>query len=882
MEAWSVLKDAASTSIYGTRAEWGVVLITTKTGKRGGEKMNISYSNNFSWNTPTVTPEIAPAAEGAEMALKAMKRATPGQTSFAVVGLWYDDAAIAKMRDWSNKYGNMNLDDEMVPGRDFDVVGSAIYAYRSWDARKKFVRQWTPQQTHNLTISGSNGKTAYNLGVGYLGQMGSLKANPDEFNRYNINLGVTSSVTSWLELRSKVILSKAVRTTPYLYSSDVYDPWYYVTRWQAFYPYGTYQGKPFRSALTEVAQASMTPQESTLGRIQLGGTLKLAKGLTLDADYVYASTNGHERQTGGSVTAYNFWAFNGLNYSTYTTPLYDRAVYMSDWNERSAGKLALTYNKSLGDHEFKALLGTDAELYQYWSQRSERRTLMNPSQGEPNLATGDQFIGSSHGHWSTLGYVGRINYAYKGKYLFEANGRYDGSSNFPVNNRWAFFPSFSAGYVISKESFMNFSQPVLSFLKFRGSWGSVGNQAVGSNRFLSTLSSTSSNWLINANNMLTVTTPGLVSPNLSWERVSTLDLGVDARLFNSDFGVSFDWYRRTTSDMITAGVTVPNSLGTSAPSMNFGEMQTTGWELTLDWNHRFNNGINLNITGVLSDFKEVITKFSNTTKGINTNYEGKVLGEIWGFETDRFFTKDDFEADAGGNLIIQNGKYVMKSGVPTQRRWEESWFFYGPGDVKYRDLNGDGKVDIGTNTVGDAGDQRVIGNTTPRYQYGLRIGAEWKGFDINFYIQGVGQRDFWANGPVAIPGFRTGEGWYKHQLDYWTPENPNAFYPRPTDQGQSNNTRNFLPQTKYLLNMAYTRLKNLNIGYTLPAKWVKKAGLSSARIFASAENLLTFDHLSVPIDPEIDYTVPGLNDLSTFGRVYPYHISFAFGIQVTL
>jgi hypothetical protein len=334
--------------------------------------------------------------------------------------------------------------------------------------------------------------------------------------------------------------------------------------------------------------------------------------------------------------------------------------------------------------------------------------------------------------------------------------------------------------------------------------------------------------------------------------------------------------------MITSGVTVPSTLGVGAPARNYGEMQTTGVELALDWNHKFNNGFSFNITGIFSDFQEKITKFANTTKLISSNYEGRVLGEIWGYETDRFFTKNDFETDASGNFILVGGKYVMKKDVATQTRWENATFFYGPGDIKYKDLNGDGKVDIGTNTVDDPGDQRIIGNSTPRYQYGIRLGADWKGVDINLFVQGVGKRDFWASGPVFVPGFRPGEAWYAHQLDYWTPENPNAFYPRPTDQLQSNATRNFLPQTKYLLNMAYTRLKNVNVGYTIPSSLSKRVKLESARIYFSGENLFTIDKLSIPIDPEVSYTSPGLNDASTFGRVYPYRKVLSFGIQVTL
>lgn len=882
VESISVLKDAASTSIYGTRAAWGVILITTKSGKKGTERSQISYNNNFSWSRPTTIPRVAPAAEGAEMALKAYQRTNPNRTDFSALGMSVDQIAIQKMREWVQNYGNQNLGLDMVQGRDFEIRGGRLFFYRSWDPMELYLRDYAPQNNHNLSISGSTQRIGYTLGLGYLNQKGVLKVNPDEFERFNVNLGITSSVTKWFDARTKVLLSRATRTRPYYFSSETYDPWYYLTRWQAYYPYGTYQGKPFRSALTEVQAAKMTPIRDNFGRIQVGGTFKILPGLTFDADYTYSANNGREHQTGGSVNAWDFWG-GQMIYRMYTSPSFDRAILISDWNERNTIKGFGTYNKDLGDHDFKIIAGTDIELFQYGSQRSERRGLLSPDLGQPNLAGGEQIIGSSAGHWATRGYFGRINYSYKNKYLLEINGRYDGSSNFPVNDQWAFFPSGSVGYVLSQENFMDFAKPVLSFLKMRGSWGSIGNQNVGGNRFLQLMPASNSGWLVNNTNMLTVGTPLLVSPSLTWETVTTLDLGADARFLNNKLGVTFDWYRRTTSNMITAGLTVPSSLGTSAPARNFAELQTTGWELSIDWSHKFKNDLGFNITGVLSDFKEKLTKFaSNATGLISANYEGRILGEIWGYETDRFFTSDDFEKDANGNFIIQGGKYVLKQGIPTQTRWETATFFYGPGDIKYKDLNGDGKIDIGNNTISNPGDQKVIGNSTPRYQYGIRLGADWKGFDINMYIQGVGSRQQWANGPVVIPGYRPGEGWYAHQLDYWTEENPNAFYPRPTDQLQSNATRNFLPQTKYLLNMAYTRLKNINVGYTLPAKWSSKVHLQTARIYFSGENLITWDRLSVPIDPEVNYTTAGLNDPNTFGRVYPYRKLFSFGVQITL
>ena len=327
--------------------------------------------------------------------------------------------------------------------------------------------------------------------------------------------------------------------------------------------------------------------------------------------------------------------------------------------------------------------------------------------------------------------------------------------------------------------------------------------------------------------------------------------------------------------MISAGVTVPSTYGGQVPVRNYGEMQTTGWELAIDFNHTFDNGIRFNVLGTLSDFRERISKFANVTKGINSNYEGKILGEIWGYNTDRIFTENDFTKDGAG-------KWVLKDGIPPQTvlAGNSSWFAYGPGDIKYRDLNDDGKITPGAETVDDPGDQRIIGNSTPRYQYGLRLGADWKGVDLSLFFQGVGKRQLWPSGPIFIPGFNVAEAWYSHQMDYWTPDNPNAYYPRPTEGGQSESSRNFYRQTRYLLDMSYLRIKNISVGYTVPARISNKARIKQARIYLSGENLFTFDKTDIPIDPEIDYTKEQ-TDRSAFGRVYPYRKEFSFGLQIT-
>ena len=880
IENISVLKDAASTSIYGARGAWGVILITTKSGRKN-QAPTVTYSNNFSWATPTITPKIAPAADGAEMAFAAVHRRIPSLEAFGVVGMYIDQTAIEKMRQWEDQYGGQDLGMEMVEGRDYEVRDGKLFFYRPWDARKLFVKKWAPQQKQDISVSGGSEKTNYYLGLGYLNQGGIYKTNTDKYERYNLNLSINTEITDWMDIRAKVLHSNSVTTEPFKFGSATYDAWYYTTRWPAYYPYGTVDGKPFRSHINEVTQAKMNKNTNSLSRVNLGTTIKPIKDLEINFDFTHDRVEEHEHQTGGSVSAYNFWAQGAdFSYVPYTSSSYDRVQYNSDWSRRNTAKLFAVYDKDLGDHSLKLTVGGDMEKYEYWFQYSQRRKLLNPDQGELDLATGDMYVGGDRNKWATLGAFGRLNYAYMDKYLLELNGRYDGSSRLSPDKKWAFFPSMSLGYVVSKEDFMKDLESV-SFLKFRGSYGSVGSQDANIDNIYRTMTPYGSNWLIDGQEQVTVGTPGALPYSLTWETVTTLDVGVDARFFKNQLGFNFDWYQRTVSDMHSAGITLPSTFGTAAPKRNYGELQTRGWELAVDYKHTFKNGLELNAVATLSDYREKITKFANSTKllpdpisGSNTKYyEGMYLGEIWGYETDRFFTADDFNED---------GSYAQ--GVPSQALYENSygWFKYGPGDIKYKDLNGDGVIDYGSQTVEDHGDMKVIGNSTPRYQYGFQLNANWKGFDLAVFMQGVGKRDFWANGPVFIPGYRYGEAWYQHQLDYWTPENPDAFYPRPNDQQNSNNAMNFLPQSKYLMDLSYLRMKNITFGYTIPERLTQKFKIDRFRVYFSGENVFEITNTNVPIDPEVDYTQAGLNDTNTFGRVYPFRRSYSVGLQLTL
>ena len=364
--------------------------------------------------------------------------------------------------------------------------------------------------------------------------------------------------------------------------------------------------------------------------------------------------------------------------------------------------------------------------------------------------------------------------------------------------------------------------------------------------------------------------------------------------------------------MIASGEEVPSFFGAAAPMTNIGELTTEGWEIGADFRHVFSNGLKLGVTANLSDALSTITKHRN---GLNTaldgsNYKGKIYGEIWGFETDGFYTKNDFAYDSDGDRIYysydadnnkvfgKSGNYsAMANGVPSQERLEAAygWFQLMPGDIKYKDLNGDGKIDWGDNTPEKPGDMKRIGNSTPRYEYNSRISLEWKGVDFELFIQGVGKRDYWGTGTMMIPGWNFAEAtFFAHQTNYWTEENPNAFYPRLAPMQQPSQysraaALNFMPQTKYLLDMSYCRIKNITLGYNLPSQVLRTIKADRLRIYASLENIFEFTRLGdIPLDPETGVDSGGVGGNMSFGdggamgfgRVYPFTRSISFGVQL--
>ncbi|MDR3119128.1 MAG: TonB-dependent receptor [Mediterranea sp.] len=893
IESISVLKDAASASIYGARGAFGVLLITTK-AKQKHETVTVKYSNNFAWRTPTQKPEQLPGWQQAEINLAGVKNAPASANSYNMVAnIIVDDKTIAGLKDFYQKYGDgKSLGSEIVEGRDYEYDASGLHMYRTWDWYGMYIKDWMPQQNHNLSVTGGNGKTNYGITLGYLGQEGLTKDNPDTFDRYNANLTLNTEVSKYILLRANTMYARTNMSKPFVYNANnLYDYMYYLYRWQPIYPYGTIDGKPMRSALTELQQAPMTSRKRDYVRLGGGVTLKPIEGLTIDADITYTATEQRYHAHGDQVYAYDIFTNHPNStalknsYKNYISAAFDYASEEISRTQMLTSNVVATYSKQIGSHDFKVMAGSSTEESKYKYVSAKRNGLLSPQKPELILATGDQTVSSERSSWSVAGFFGRINYTFMDRYLLELNGRYDGSSRFPKGDRFAFFPSVSTGYRISEENFMKPLQPVLSSLKLRGSYGSIGNQDIGLNRFISTISASavsSSSWHIGGIPQRSFTTPTVVSESLTWETVKTIDFGFDARFWEERIGVTFDWYKRTTSDILTTA-NLPQTLGATSPYQNSGKMETPGWELAVDFRHEFKNGLAITLGAQLSDYKTKVTNWTTNTAiptygSAGTGWfsttsvykEGMILGDIWGLQVDRLLQESDFDA---------NGKLLPN--IPDQTAVFTAGYKFAPGDVLYKDLDGDTFIKKGADT-GDPKDYGIIGNALPRYEYGFSIGADYKGFDFNMFFQGVGKRDLWAMGNQVLPGFTPGEPYYKGAEDYWSPDNTDAFYPRPMSYAQIA-SGNYTVNDRYLLNMAYLRCKTLTLGYTLPKAWVSKAYIKNLRVYFTAENLFEFEKVKPDIDPEIDIRYVGSSaDQRNFGRSYPYQRTLSFGLQATL
>ena len=904
IEDISVLKDAASASIYGSRAAGGVIMIKTKTAK-SQDRVSIKYSNNFSWSNPTYLPEYSSVPDQIRALMQGNNRAGLANELFGM----YLDTMLPYAEAWEKQNNGQKAGyREMRPFQSWDDVGdyyvnpdgSGAMYYANWDVQD-IMFQTSPSQTHNLSVSGSTGKANYYLGFGYTDKEGQMNFNPDHLQRYNVNANFNVALTDWLETGIRFNFVNKIYDMPNV-GRNTYT---YMWRWGSYFgPYGYMRDAngEIVDAKNDIAyrkQAGNDHDVTTFTRINSYLKAEIIKGLTFQADFTYDLTNRNNEYAYLPVYCWNTW---GGNISSPSYAVSQSSTYQTQtntkigrWTTNIFGSYDVTFNK---DHNLKVMAGftADKEQNRYFS--AKRTNLNDNDLPELNLATGTQTVSSSASHWATAGFFGRVNYDYKGIYLLEANARYDTSSRFPANQQWGFFPSVSAGYRFSEEAFFESFKDVVNNGKLRASWGEIGNDNVGSNRFISTISSRQNNsstgyiyWINGSTMMPMANMPSLVSTELGWERVRTLDIGLDLGFLNNSLNIGLDWFQRDTKDLISPGITLPNTVGASAPVTNAGSLGSRGWEVSVNWNKRFGD-FNFYINAILSDYTTEVTEWNNPSKTINNNYSGKEYGAIWGFETDRYFEESDF---TGKNA---DGSWIYASGVADQTGLEQGTFVYGPGDIKFKDLNGDGVIDGGKGTADDHGDLTIIGNTQPRYQYSFHVGGDWKGFDFDLYFQGVGKREMWTTSAFVMPLMRGADATYAHMESYnqmtfdennkitgYIVDQSNkypCFFPgnegSGTVSGISSGNHNFYPQSRYLSDMSYLRLKNITVGYTLPQMLTRKAYIQRARVYFSADNMFTLfrGNSDYPLDPELNS-----NSGNSWGRATPITKSVSVGLQVT-
>ena len=849
IESISVLKDAASAAIYGARAAYGVILITTKKGKLNS-RPTVQFSASGYWQSPAVEMHNVNSLDYLKMIDIAYQNS--GGSGHYFNPLVYE---------YTEKYVNGTYDQPVF----FDKSYSSFkYGYNGNTDWWNELYKTSFSQIYNASISGGSQKTRYYVSLGSNNQGGILKATDEKYNKYNANINVTSELTPWMEVSAKIAHTyttemhptggtTAMNNTAYsglsaysgMMKSDL-SPLMPVK-----HPDGHYAGQGnFTNPVAIQAQGGNARYRQNDLWMTAGVKLTPIKGLIVNADYTWnyygwASTQ-HVRNF------YDYTAVPGTeNYYPWTNP---SSVTRSNSDDYYSSFNAFAeYNLSLGnnDHNMKFMVGYNQEKKRTQYYYAGRKDLIDPENPAINQAIGDMAIDGNMGQWAVNGTFARFNYDYKGRYLLELNGRYDGSSKFKKGHRYQFFPSISAAWRLSEEKFFEGVKSWWDNMKVRVSYGSLGNQAVNGNfPYLATYGiNTKYGALLGGGRPVAVYAPGLVSSSFTWETVNQIDFGFDAAFLRNRLSASFDWYRRNTKDMLTDGEVLPAVLGASVPRQNAANLKTVGWELSLEWNDRLANGLSYHVKGVLSDYQSTITKFNNPTGLISQYYVGRKMNEIWGYVSNGLFQTEQ-EANAHANQsYLYGGKWTA-------------------GDVRFEDLDGNNKIDIGDNTLANPGDRKIIGNSTPRFAFGITAGLEYKGIDFEMFWQGIGKRDWFpGNGSAAYWGF-TNE-WQTPlttSLDYWTPENTNAFFPRlGWANGGNRNT-----STRYLQNASYCRLKNVTLGYTLPRNILDKIGVSRLRVYVTGENLLTFTSLIKAFDPET------LNNMT-----YPINKKIAVGLNLT-
>ncbi|MGI6572653.1 MAG: SusC/RagA family TonB-linked outer membrane protein [Fermentimonas sp.] len=841
IESVTVLKDGASAAIYGARAAYGVILITTKGGKIG-EKPIISFNSNFSVNTPTVRLEFMDSRDIVEFMNTGYMRQN-GRN-------YYDDittqAILAHHADPSKPSAFIH------PNYPNTWTGAANTKWEDLLWQKSY-----PMQQHSLSISGGSEKYSYYTSLSYFLQKGIVNKDlfDEHYKRYNFLTDLKYNILDWITVGTRVALNYSNKRFP------PNDPWFrnIFPENRTMYHQHNYATQPVKDPngnwfhegsihnpaqfLSEGGYQKRNLRDSWLTGLVI---LKPIEGMSINFDL---SVNNRDQIEMSYTALQPMYDVNSGIIGYYGGSNPNRVIRRTYNDKYIALNAYADYAFTVSDkHNSKIMVGFNQEENTYDNFTAERRNLIVNDIPFMSLASGDRFVSDYAIESAIRGVFGRLNYDYDDKYLLEVNARYDGTSKFPKADRFALFPSLSIGWRIDKENFFQNLTNIFDLLKIRASYGSLGNQNVpGFYPYIATLGTGEVNYLFSGNRPMTVTSPGLVSRELTWEVVTQQNLGLDFSLLNNRLSGSFDIYRRNTEKMLTKSKTLPAILAVSEPNANAADMRTEGFDLNVDWKDNINQVVNYWVSLTLSDYRATITRFDNPEGIISDYYVGKDFGEIWGFVTGGFFQTDEEAAALDQSRIIGRRRLA--------------------GDIWFKDLNNDGIISYGSSTLDDPGDRKVIGNSTPRYSFGLRTGMDYKGFDLEVFLQGVAKRDLWMSNLFFTTQYN-GE-WIanpKIGADWWSPENPDAFFPAPL-VGSATDVQQV--QTHFLQNAAYVRLKQLNVGYTIPQELTQKIKIERLKVYFSGNNLHHWSKIVKIADPELGGP-----------SAYPLFRSLSFGVNI--
>lgn len=873
IDAISVLKDAASTAIYGARAAGGVIIITTKQPKKG-EKFSLNYNNNIGFETAINLPQQASLDDYFKMYLEA---------GFSD-SYWAGKQNVAKWKQYLQEYkanpGAFNIvNDGLYKGDDGNV-----YYLNEKDPYKAFMES-SFVMNHNLSASGGTDKVRYRFSGGYTSQDGPLVTSADKYERLNVGAFMSADVTNWFTQVVDIKYSKGTKSMPS--GGNLYT-----TRLISYNPNGTSgdiygvpdkENLPFNTPLNSILYNNNKSTVTANPRIFLKSIFKPIADLEAVFEYTFDKND----------VLYDFYDAKTMFIDLQETPRWnvnqdsnEKKHYFTDYN---AFNIYANYSKSFKKHNFKVMAGFNQESSYYEEVQAivyNQAVPEVPSLGGTTDKTLTKLI-DKYSEYTIRGAFFRLNYNYDNKYLVEVNGRYDGSSKFPKESRFGFFPSVSLGWQLGRESFMEATQNWLDELKVRASWGVIGNQNIKPYLYTPSMKLETKNiWLDNDVAVNIIGVPSLVRTNFTWEDVATTDIGLDWAFLSSRLRGSFDWYQRNTTGMLAPGEQLPAIVGASAPYQNTADIRTNGWELAISWRDRIGK-VGYSVGFNIADARTKVTKYKNTS-GLfydrNSAQDGKryregmYIGEIWGYESDGFYTIDDFQ-DAVS--------WKLKEGVTGIDGYTSR---LRPGDIKYKNLSdADGTenmITAGAGTIEDPGDRKILGNSSARYQLGANIGVNYAGFDLNIMLQGVGKRDVWLGGSAIFPFGAQGptdaiyQPVYYNQTDYWSPVdaangnynpvNPDAKLPRIYDYTVANSVgSNSRISDKYMQSGAYLRVKNISLSYMFPKQWLTPILVQQLKLFANVENLLTFSSLPKGFDPE------------TLSWSYPAYRTISFGLNVT-